>query len=100
MKILYYNWIQFDNEKNQGGGVNVYQRNLIDYLTNNTDNEIYFISSGWKYNPLKTKTYIKHTKNIFGNKCKSFEIINSSIMAPAFAMYMNPTKFIEDYASY
>lgn len=100
MKILYYNWIQFDNEKNQGGGVNVYQRNLIDYLINNTDNEIYFISSGWKYNPLKTKTYIKHTKNIFGNKCKSFEIINSSIMAPAFAMYMNPKKFIEDNGSY
>lgn len=37
MKILYYNWVQFDNEKNSGGGVNVYQRNLIDYLTKNTD---------------------------------------------------------------
>lgn len=100
MKILYYNWIQFDNEINHGGGVNVYQRNLIDYLAHNTDNEIYFLSSGWKYNPLKTKPYIKATKNIFGKKCKSFEIINSTIMAPAFAVYMNPRKFIEDIASY
>ena len=37
---------------------------------------------------------------MFGEKCKSFEIINSSIMAPAFAMYMNPKKFIEDNDSY
>lgn len=100
MRILYYNWIQFDNEQNQGGGVNIYQRNIIDYLIKNTEHEIYFISSGWKYNPLNTKTYIKKTKNMFGEKCKSFEIINSSIMAPAFAMYMNPKKFIEDNGSY
>lgn len=100
MRILYYNWIQFDNEQNQGGGVNIYQRNIIDHLIKNTEHEIYFISSGWKYNPLNTKTYIKKTKNIFGEKCKSFEIINSSIMAPAFAMYMNPKKFIEDNGSY
>jgi hypothetical protein len=32
MRILYYNWIQFDNKQNQGGGVNVYQRNIIDFL--------------------------------------------------------------------
>ena len=100
MKILYYNWIQFDNEQNQGGGVNIYQRNIIDYLIKNTEHEIYFISSGWKYNPLNTKTYIKKTQNMFGEKCKSFEIINSSIMAPAFAMYMNPKKFIEDNGCY
>ncbi|MGN1154363.1 MAG: glycosyltransferase, partial [Candidatus Gastranaerophilaceae bacterium] len=84
----------------QGGGVNIYQRNIIEYLIKNTEHEIYFISSGLKYNPLNTKTYIKKTKNIFGERCKSFEIINSSIMAPAFAMYMNPKKFIEDNGSY
>lgn len=100
MKILYYNWVQFDNEKNQGGGVNVYQRNLIGSLTHNTNNEIYFLSSGWKYNPLKTKTYIQETSNIFKDKCRSFEIINSSIMAPAFAMFMNPRKFIDDMDTY
>lgn len=99
MKILYYNWIQFDNEGNVGGGVNVYQRNLIDYLSRKTNHEIYFLSSGWKYNPLKKSPYIKQTKNIFQHKCKSFEIINSSIMAPAFAIFMNPQKYIEDKAT-
>lgn len=99
MKILYYNWIQFDNKENVGGGVNIYQRNLIEYLVNNTNHKIYFLSSGWKYNPLKSKTYIKQTSNIFKEKCKSFEIINSSIMAPAFAIFMNPQKFIDDQES-
>ena len=100
MKILYYNWVQFDNEENAGGGVTVYQRNLIDYLTKKTNHEVYFLSSGWKYNPLHKSTYIRKTKNIYGDKCKSFEIINSSIMAPAASVYMNPQKFIEDNASY
>lgn len=99
MKILYYNWIQFDNEYDIGGGVNIYQRNLIDCLIKNTEHEIYFLSSGWKYNPLNQKTYIEQTQNMFGDKCKSFEIINSSVMAPAFAIYMHPQMFIEDVDS-
>lgn len=99
LKILYYNWIQFDNEKNIGGGVNVYQRNLIEYFTKNTEHEVYFLSSGWSYNPFKKKAFIKKKENIFGGKCKSFEIINSSMMAPAYSIFMNPQKFIEDEES-
>lgn len=100
MKILYYNWIQFDNKKNLGGGVNVYQKNLIEYLVNNSEHEIYFLSSGWKYDPLNTNTYIKETKNIYGDKCKTFEIINSTVIAPAFSIYMNPERFVKDMDSY
>ena len=65
MKILYYNWIQFDNPQNIGGGVNVYQNNLIDYLTKHSNNEIYFLSSGYFYNALKDTPYIRKTKNCF-----------------------------------
>ena len=46
MRILYYNWTQFDKKNNDGGGVNVYQKNLVKYLVDNTNNEIYFLSSG------------------------------------------------------
>lgn len=99
-KILYYNWVQFDNKEKMGGGVNIYQYNLIDELKDNSNYELYFLSSGLKYNPFKPYTYIKRTDNIFGNRCQSFEIINSSIIAPAFAIYMNPKKFIEDKESY
>ena len=100
MRILYYNWVQFDNKKNIGGGVNIYQKNLIDYLVKNTDNELYFLSSGWKYNPFKNITYIKKTNNIYEKKCKTFEIINSTVMSPTFSIYMNPKLFLEDMGSY
>ncbi len=96
MKILHYNWVQFDNKHKQGGGVNVYLRNVLDYLTAHTEHEVYFLSSGWKYNPLYTKPYIKPCDNIFGDKCKTFEVINSPVIAPAWYIYMNPKKYNED----
>lgn len=100
MKILYYNWIQFDNKDNIGGGVNIYQRNVIEYLINNTNYEVYFLSSGWKYNPFRFAPYIKQTDNIFKEKCKTFEIINSSIIAPAFWAHKNLKKYNIDEESY
>ena len=98
IKILYYNWVQFDNEKNIGGGINVYQKNLIKSLDKN-EYDIYFLSSGQKYNPFKNKIYIKQTENIFSDKCKSFEIINSPIISPAFHIYMNPQLYTSDSKS-
>lgn len=99
MKLLYYNWVQFDDKKNTGGGVTIYLRNVIDYLIKNTKHEIYFLSAGFKYNPFRKKYYIKRTKNIYGDACKSFEIINSPIIAPAFATFMNVDKYIDDLES-
>lgn len=100
MKILYYNWVQFDKKNNDGGGVNVYQKNVIEYLVKNTSNEIYFISSGIYYDILKKKTYIKETKNIFGDKCKTYKIINSRCVAPSKAMYKDLETYIEDDSTY
>ncbi len=100
MKILYYNWIQFDNPQNIGGGVNVYQNNLIDYLTKHSNNEIYFLSSGYFYNALKNTPYIRKTKNCFSPACQSFEIINSPIMAPAAIIHTNINIYTNDTISY
>lgn len=100
MKILYYNFIQFDNEEKFGGGVTIYLKNLLTNLVQNSNDDIYFLSAGWKYNILKRTPYIKETSNIFGEKCKSFEIINSPIIAPISAIYMNPKKNIEDEETY
>ena len=30
LKILYYNWTDFEDERQHGGGASIYQRNLID----------------------------------------------------------------------
>lgn len=95
-KILYYNWIQFDEAEKRGGGVTVYQKNLIDELCKNENYEIHFISSGVEYNFLKKRTYIEKTKNIYGNKCHSYKIINSSIPAPGITIIDSLTELEEN----
>ena len=100
MKILYYNWTQFDNTNNEGGGVNVYQKNLIDYMLKETNNEIYFLSSGTYYDLFNKKTYIKESKNIFGDKCKTYKLINSKCLAPASAMYDDINTYLSDVEDY
>ena len=100
MKILYYNWTQFDNTNNEGGGVNVYQKNLIDYMLKETNNEIYFLSSGTYYDLFNKKTYIKESKNIYGDKCKTYKLINSKCLAPASAMYDDINTYLSDVEDY
>jgi glycosyltransferase involved in cell wall biosynthesis len=96
VKILYYNWLPFDNPRNEGGGVNVYQKNLIEEMVKDCSHDVYFLSSGWKYHPLKSSAYIKRTKNVFRDKCKSFEIINSPVIAPAAIVFNNIRNFLDD----
>ena len=100
MRILFYNWIQFDKKNNSGGGVNVYQKNVIDYLVNNTDHEIYFLSSGIYYDLVSKKIRIKESKNIYGDKCKTFKLINSTCMAPVKALYEDIETYLSDMSVY
>ena len=81
MKILYYNWVQFDDPEKRGGGVSVYLKNLIGQLVKQ-DIDVYFLSSGLPYNFFKHDVYVRRTKNGLGNNCKTFEIINSRVMSP------------------
>jgi glycosyltransferase involved in cell wall biosynthesis len=95
MKILYYNWVQFDDPEKRGGGVSVYLNNLIDQLIKQNI-DVYFLSSGMSYNFFRSDTYTKKTRNIFGNKCKTFEIVNSRVMAPGHFSFNNIKDAIEN----
>ena len=100
MKILFYNWIKFDKKNNFGGGVNVYQKNLIEYFISNSNDEIYFLSSGTDYDLINKKVYVKETSNIYGNKCKSYTIVNSTCTAPIKAMSRDLQNFLDDKSLY
>ena len=90
-KILIYNWVPFDNVNNAGGGVTVYCRNLIKtIIKNRPDMDVYFLSSGWAYDISKEECYIRKINNIFGNRCKSFEVVNSPVPAPQDMLFGNP----------
>lgn len=82
-KILIYNWVPFDETENKGGGVSVYTKNLIRHLIRRDDLEVYFLSSGRAYDIRQKGTFIEPSENIFGDKCCSFQIVNSPVLSSA-----------------
>lgn len=92
-KILIYNWIPFDEKENKGGGVTVYTNNIIKNLCTDDEVELYFLSSGRAYNRKRRDTYIEATTNIYGEKCKSYQVVNSPILSSARVMF----PFLDDY---
>lgn len=88
MKILLYNWVMFDDEKDRGGGVTVYLRNLIEKLITNFPNiDVNFLTSGSYYDIYDKSLRYEKIDNIWGSKCKSYAIINSPIFSPAYLSF-------------
>lgn len=85
MKILYYNWVQFDDPERRGGGVTVYLNNVVNEMVSRR-HDVYFLSSGLAYDLAGSRSYIRATKSQVPS-CKTFEIVNSSVMAPSHAFW-------------
>ncbi|MEE3453182.1 glycosyltransferase [Dialister sp.] len=92
-KILFYNWVPFDETERKGGGVTVYTRNLIEELCQRKDVELFFLSSGRAYDLLHTDVRIESTDNIFGRRVHSFQIVNSPVFSSALISF----PFVEIY---
>ncbi|MDR6100986.1 glycosyltransferase involved in cell wall biosynthesis [Agrobacterium larrymoorei] len=85
MKILYYNWVQFDDEERRGGGVTVYLDNIVSEMISR-GHDVYFLSSGTSYDIFRSKSYVRKTKCRVA-ACNTYEIVNSSVMAPSHAFW-------------
>jgi glycosyltransferase involved in cell wall biosynthesis len=80
MKILYYNWVDFEDPQKRGGGVTVYQKNLVDAALAQGD-EIHFLSSGIAYTPFGGRPFVAKVRG--GNQSvRKYEIVNSPILSP------------------
>lgn len=98
-KLLIYNWVQFDNPMGAGGGVTVYCKNLVASIMHyRPDVQVYFLSSGWAYDLGKEEIFVRKTKNIFGDRCRTFEIVNSPVPAPQDTLFYNPQSAFENKA--
>jgi glycosyltransferase involved in cell wall biosynthesis len=80
LKILYYNWTDFEDERQRGGGVSIYQQNLIDAARQRGD-EVWFLSSGACYSPFSRRPFLREAKaQTVG--VRKFEIVNSTLIGP------------------
>ena len=96
-KVLIYNWLPFDNPGGVGGGVTIYCRNLIDALLRyRPDITVYFLSSGWSYDMKKKEPFLRSVPNVFGERCRSFEIVNSPVPAAVEMLQKNPSAAFEN----
>ena len=86
MKILFYNWVPFDDEEGRGGGVSVYQKNLIEALVDQ-DVQVDYLSSGIEYAIESVDPYIRQSTNIFDPQCRSFELVNSPVISPGHSAF-------------
>lgn len=94
MKILLYNWVNFDDEERRGGGVRVYHQNLIEQLRKIPGIRIHTLSSGICYDLLQRRLYIRERPETEG--VRSFEVVNSPITAPAQTVFSSTDVYLHD----
>lgn len=90
MKVLFYNWVDYLDDENRGGGVSVYQRNLIRELDAETDTSCLFLSSGIAYDIFAAAPRwerVQHGPK--ENRRHRFEIVNSEVLSPAHHSFGN-----------
>lgn len=96
MKILHYNWVDYLDPEKRGGGVTVYQHNLINAFGAAGDVDVYFISSGISYDLRPGKPRWDHVRHGPPQRReRRFEIINSGVLSPAHHSFGNPSQISE-----
>lgn len=95
MKILIYNWVPFDDPTRRGGGITKYLHDLIQNLHTDPTIQCCFLSSGLIYDFSK-KARIEPTENKFGDRVKSFQVVNSPVIAPACMQFDDLATYLND----
>lgn len=85
IKILYYNWVDFEDPEQRGGGVSVYQRNLVDAAVERGD-AVWFFSSGTSYSPFTRRPFLREVKGQVAG-VRKFELVNSAVFSPGQAAF-------------
>ena len=89
LRILYYNWVDYLDAERRGGGVSVYQRNLMAAMgaqgaaEGETGAEAVFLSSGVAYDLFPGAPRWDRVRAPEEDRDRRYEIINSAVLAPA-----------------
>lgn len=93
MRILYYNWVDYLDDEARGGGVSVYQRNLMRAWDKERRVEATFLSAGLSYDlrgGAPRWEQIAHGPD--ENRARRYEIVNSAVLAPAHHAFGDPAQ--------
>ncbi|MBL7250154.1 glycosyltransferase [Alloalcanivorax sp. C16-2] len=80
MRILYYNWVDYLDPEKRGGGVSVYQKNLIHSLAGGDGQDVSFIASGIAYDLSHKAPHVREIKA--DGPVRRFELVNSEVLSP------------------
>lgn len=84
MKILYYNWVDYLDSENRGGGVSIYQRNVMRELDTRPDVEASFLTAGLSYDlPAKQARWEALCHGKLRHRSRHYELVNSGVLSPA-----------------
>lgn len=89
MRILYYNWADYRDPERRGGGVSVYQRNLIGALSQVEGVETAFLSAGLAHD-LRRRT--PRVVALEAAPSARHVLVNSGIIAPSHADFAGPAQ--------
>ncbi|EAA6844215.1 glycosyltransferase [Salmonella enterica] len=98
MNILYINWVPSRFFHTKGGGVSIYQKNLIDSAINK-GHKVTYLTAGYIYSPISPSVKIRHVKSSLFEKLEEYEIINSEVMAPSFYSFDEVNKYFSENKS-
>ena len=82
MRVLYYNWVDYLDDEKRGGGVTLYQRNLMRGWEGDGAVDAWFLSAGVSYDLLAARPRWEPIRHGPGeNRTRRFEIVNSGTLA-------------------
>ncbi|MAU52910.1 MAG: glycosyltransferase [Roseovarius sp.] len=92
-RVLFVNWVDYLDPEGRGGGVSVYQRNLMAELAARPGIEAIFLASGISHDITARAPRWERIRHGPGtDRARRFEIVNSGVMAPAHHSFGDPAQ--------
>ncbi len=91
LRVLYYNWVDYLDPERRGGGVTVYQRNLMAGMGRRADIDPAFLSSGIVYDlPRRAPRWERMRLGPATDRDRRYVLVNSGTIAPGHHSFGHP----------
>lgn len=92
MRVLHVNWMDYHDPLRRGGGVSVYQRNLIAALERQPGVEAVFLASGVAHGLRAGAPKVVELPRAKGERTRRWQLVNAGVLAPSHADFASPAQ--------